>query len=294
MNEVELSVIIPSKTEKFLDNTILDVLKNSRANTEVIAVLDGYDTPRINDPRVSYIVLDKTNQPQKRQGVNLAVKVAKGKYIMALDAHCMVAEGFDRVLIDNHQPNWIQIPRRNRLDANNWCLQPQGHGKVPIDYEYLMWKHFLVKGAGLASFRWEERSRERTGILIDDILTFQASCWFMEKEWFNRMGFMKVEGYTGWGQEGEELSFETWKNGGRVVINKKTWYAHLHKGGTYGRMYKLLKKPVKDSNAYAYKHWIFDNKEFFIKLIDRFMPIPNWPLDWKDQVYNKDLNKNYE
>lgn len=292
MNEIELSVIIPSKTEKFLDNTILDVLKNSRANIEVIAVLDGYDIPRINDSRVSYIVLGKTNQPQKRQGVNLAVKAAKGKYIMTLDAHCMVAEGFDKVLIENSQPNWVQVPRRNRLDANNWCLQSLE--KIPIDYEYWMWQPFLIKGSGLHSHRWEDRSRDRKDILIDDILTFQASCWFMEKEWFNKMGFMNADNYTGWGQEGEELSLTTWKNGGRVVVNKKTWYAHLHKGKTYGRMYRLLTNGIKKSYKYSYNHWVFENQELFIKMIEMFMPIPNFPKDWKEQIYNKDLNKNYE
>ena len=50
-----LSVIIPSRNEKFLDNTIRDVLAKASGEVEVIPILDGYDTPRIEDPRVKYI-----------------------------------------------------------------------------------------------------------------------------------------------------------------------------------------------------------------------------------------------
>src|SRR5574343_633646 len=231
-----LTVIIPSKTERFLDNTIQDVLDNATGDIEIIPVLDGYDCPRIEDPRVRYLLMEKTDYTKKRHGINKAVEMSTGDYVMSLDAHCMVAKGFDEQLIKDHQPNWVQVPRRHRLDAENWCLQCQGDDRPPIDYEYIMW-HTLVRDKGLHGFRWDLRTLERWEIKIDDILTFQGSCWFMEKEWFRKMGFMQIEGYTGWGQEAEEISFTTWKNGGECKVNKNTWYAHLHKGAKYGRMY---------------------------------------------------------
>jgi glycosyltransferase involved in cell wall biosynthesis len=277
-----LSVIIPSKNEKYLDATILDVLKNSRGDIEVIAILDGYDTKRIDDPRVKYITLEKSDSNHKRQGVNEAVRQSKGEYVMALDAHCMVAEGFDLQLIKDHQPNWVQVPRRHRLDAENWCIQDQRDGRPPIDYEYLMWQGMLDNA--FHGYKWDSRTLDRKDILIDDILTMQGSTWFMTKEWYNKCGFMDIR-YQGWGQEAEEISFTTWKNGGRVVVNKNTWYAHLHKGKKYGRMYRLNYEENKLSYQYAHQLWIVENKEFFISLIEKFWPIPNWPSNWKELVW---------
>ena len=211
--------------------------------------------------------------------------MAKGEYVMSLDAHCMVAKGFDEQLVKDHQPNWVQIPRRNRLDAENWCLQDQC-GRPPIDYEYLMWRPVLRK-EGFHGYKWDSKTLEKKDVMIDDTITFQGSCWFMTKDWFNKMGFMQIEGYTGWGQEAEEISFTTWKNGGRVVTNKNTWYAHLHKGKKYGRMYRAYDADNKKCYAFAYNHWVNDNKEFFINLIEKFMPLPNWPEDWQEKLWTQ-------
>src|SRR3990167_8286851 len=133
-----LSVIIPSRNEKFLNKTIQDVLNKGTGEIEVIPVLDGYDTERINDDRVRYITLENQPFTQKRQGINLAVKAARGEYIMSLDAHCMMAPGFDEQLVKDHQSDLVQVPRRHRLDAENWCLQPQSDSRPPIDYEYII------------------------------------------------------------------------------------------------------------------------------------------------------------
>jgi glycosyltransferase involved in cell wall biosynthesis len=37
-----LSILIPARNEEFLGQTIQNILDNIEANTEVIAVLDGY------------------------------------------------------------------------------------------------------------------------------------------------------------------------------------------------------------------------------------------------------------
>jgi hypothetical protein len=282
-----LSIVIPSKNEIFLKNTILDVLKNAGGEIEVFPVLDGYDIPKeeiVSDPRVQYVKLEKTGHSKKRHGINFVINnLAKGEYVMWLDAHCMVAPNFDLQLVSDHKANWIQIPRRNRLDAQNWALQRQPDGRPPIDYEYLMFLP-LIRDRGLHGFRWDARTLERTDKPIDDTLTAQGSCFFMTKKWFQDRGFLDVR-YQGWGQEAEEICFETWKNGGRVVTNKNTWYAHLHKGSTYGRMYFLSKDENKKSYDYSFNYWVIENREFFINLIKKFAPLPSWPNDWEEQIW---------
>lgn len=282
-----LSIIIPSRTEKFLQRTIQDVLEKATGEIEVLPVLDGYELlPEeiVTDPRVKYIHLPAQPYTQKRHGINKAVSQSKGEYVMSLDAHCMMAKGFDEQLIRDHQPHWVQIPRRNRLDAENWSLQPQSDNRPPIDYEYFMFPP-LERDHALHGFKWDARTLARWDIPVDDTIEFQGSCWFMTKDWFNEMGFMQTEGYTGWGQEAEEISLTTWKNGGAVKTNKNTWYAHLHKGAKYGRMYYMSRSENQRSYAYAYDLWLKQNKDFFISLVEKFMPMPGWPDDWKDRLW---------
>lgn len=280
-----LSILIPSRNEKFLDHTIRDVLKNAKTEIEVLPILDGYEPETlVDDIRVRYIRLPKNTYTQKRHGINKAVEEARGEYVMALDAHCMVAPGFDEQLIKDHRSNWIQIPRRHRLDAENWCLQKQSDNRPPIDYEYIMFRP-LIKNRSIHGFKWDARTFERMNIPIDDTVEFQGSCWFMTKAWFQKRGFMQTEGYTGWGQEAEELSFETWKNGGFVKTNKNTWYAHLHKGQKYGRMYWMSREENRKSYQYSFNKWLGEEREFFIQLMERFQPMPMWPKDWKDQLW---------
>ncbi len=289
-----VTIIIPSKTEKFLKKTIEDVLIKATGEIEVLPVVDGYWPPEeelVKDPRVRYIHLEPSQKAQKRHGVNRAVSEAKGDYVMSVDAHIMFAPGFDEQLIKDHNPNWIQVPRRNRLDAENWCLQVQGDDRPPIDYEYIMFPPLVtpnVEGTfAIHGFRWDERTNAERDIPIAETITMQASCWFMTKEWFERMHFMQIEGYTGWGQEAEELSFKTWQNGGKLMSNKNTWYAHLHKGEKYGRMYWMSRQENRESYRYSYNHWLVENNDFMISLFEKFnkdLRMPGWPDDWRDKI----------
>lgn len=283
-----LSIVIPSKTEMFLRHTIEDVLAKATGEIEVFPVLDGYDLPdeeKTADARVHYLRLPAAKHTQKRHAINMVVNdYANGKYVMSLDAHCMMAKGFDEQLQRDHKDDWVQIPRRNRLDAENWCLQKQPDGRPPIDYEYTMWP-LKFDPPGLHGFRWDERTRERWHIPLDDTMHFQGSCWFMTRDWFRELGLMQIEGYEGWGQEAEEIALKTFRAGGRTITNKNTWYAHLHKGKKYGRMYFLNARSVRRSAAYSFNYWVRENREVYQAYVERFMPAPGWPSDWREQLW---------
>ena len=202
---------------------------------------------------------------------------------MSLDAHCMMAPGFDEQLVKDHQPNWVQVPRRNRLDAENWCIQTQSDSRPPIDYEYTMWP-LKFTPPSLHGFKWDARTLERWDTPIDDTMHIQGSCWFMTKDWFNKCNFMDLK-YQGWGQEGEEIVLQTYFKGGNVKTNKNTWYAHLHKGKKHGRMYHLKISETRASSAYAYDYWVIKNRDFYTKFIERFWPLIGWPKDWRNLLW---------
>lgn len=280
MSNIGLSVIIPSRNELFLNKTIVDVIEKAEGEIEVIVVLDGYDTTRIKDSRIKYIVLTAQTGLHKRHAINEAMKLVKYDHIMALDAHCLMAKGFDTVLIRDCEENWVMIPRKYVLDAENWKIKE--NGKPPVDYEYWMWQKMEKKVLG--GYRWDSRTLERDSIKIDDIFDFQGSCYFMHKAWFKKLGLMRTEGFGGFTQDSSEISFFTLYNGGKVKVDKNTWYAHLYKGREYGRMYRFDSSEKDRGDLYAFDLFVNKHREEFIKVIERLMPIPKWPSDWCDRL----------
>jgi glycosyltransferase involved in cell wall biosynthesis len=269
---------MPARNEKYLERTVMDVLKKKRIDTtEIIVVLDGHDAVRLDGVRYVY-------HPEPigmKYAINSGVDVARGTHIMKLDAHCIVAPGFDVQLVHDHHRDWIQIPRRYKLEEELW----EPNFNEWVDYEYYI---FPLKYTihSLHGFRWHERKDERKDILIDDTLTFQGSCWFMTREHWNKHNFMNDEGYnTLHAQEAAYLGNTTWLSGGRVVVNKNTWYSHLHKTKEGGRGYHMDTLAQRECYKYSYNHWVKEKKYGFISLIEKFWPLPGWPEDWQRRLY---------
>ena len=135
---------------------------------------------------------------------------------------------------------------------------------------------------------WPEYDRNRTHILIDDTPSFQGSCWLMSRCHWERLGGMSEEGYGSFGQEPQEIGMKTWLGGGRVVINKRTTYLHLHKGKKYGRGYFQDKREIVRGHEYSARYWM--NKPGFAKFVDRFN-MPTWPADWREQWERHPFNE---
>lgn len=298
-----VSIVIPSRNEIYLQNTIDDILKKARGKIEVIVVLDGYwPNPQLkDDPRV--VIIHRGSPRGMRAAINAGVAIAKGKFVMKIDAHCMVDEGFDIKLANDCEANWVVIPRRYRLDPVNWKLKEVK--KPPVDYEYLSYPNNPSDfgGAGLHGRQWNERTIKRMDkeqYLIDDDMSFQGSCWFMRRDYFYYLDLMDEENYGTFPQEAQEIGLKAWLSGGMVKVNKKTWYAHWHKGKTadgksHNRGYFLSKRELAKGTAFTNK-WISNSTGWkkqtlsFNWLIERFWPVPTWPEDrklWETQPLGK-------
>lgn len=286
-----ISILIPVNKEKFLTQTINDILAKATGDIEIVVSLDGYwpsdldaqwNQSIVEDPRVHYVHFSQ--RKGMRAGINAAAAVAQGEYFLKLDGHCMVEKGFDEVLKADIEDNWIVIPRRYRLDAENWQLTDLE--KTPIDYEYLNWPHSNPSEIGLHGNIWNERTRERMQkpeFLIDDNMSFQGSCWFMTRKHFEWLGGLSEVGYETFVQEAQEIGLKTWLGGGRVVTNKKTWYAHLHKGRKLGRGYFIDKGEMVRGRDFSVDYWMNnrwpDRIHDIAWLIEKFWPVPSWPED---------------
>lgn len=279
----KVSVLIPSRNELFLTNTIEDVLKKAAGEIEVLVYLDEKPPERFVDG-VTYLHSDKPRG--MRAGINACVKASTGEFLLKADGHCMFAEGFDEILRADMQDNWIVIPRRYSLDAENWHIEE--NGKSPRDYHYLCYPDpGKAHDQGMHGVEWSRRGRERKHISIDDTPSFQGSCWFMKRTWFDFLGGMKEEGYGSFCQEPQELGNSTWLGGGEVKVNKKTWYAHLHKGKRYGRMYSRSHHEDTYGHNWSALYWMNNQWEKRIHdmgwLIEKFWPMPTWPENYKDE-----------
>ena len=282
-----VSVLIPARNEIFLQKTIKDLLVKAKGQIEIIAVLEGYWPPFeeiVEDPRVIY--LHHGAPKGMRTAINHAAQIAKGEFLMKSDAHCMYGEGFDEILKADMEENWIVIPRRHRLEPESWTLQ-EVH-KPPVDYEFLS----SPAGAGAKGSIWPERTLERMDkpeFLIDENMSFQGSCWFTTRShYIDRLKMMSPEGYGEFVREAQELGLKTWLGGGKVMTNKKTWYAHLHKGKKYGRMYFLNQRDMIKGEQYCDDYW-FNNRypdavHDLAWLIERFSPVPSWTPELIEQV----------
>lgn len=211
-----VSVIIPSRCERFLDQTIFDIQKKFRGTYEIIVTLDGEWAEPVKG--VHYIYNEEAKG--MRTAINQAVAIAKGKYIMKLDAHCMVDDGIDEKLKAVHQDNWVQAPRRKRFDPKKWELTDLE--SPDIDYMFV--------SAGFKGHKDNEKNRdpELKKKLIDDTQVFQGSCYFITRDYFHKLGLLDDKNFGKMGSEALEIALKCRHDGGRVMVNKTTWYAHAH------------------------------------------------------------------
>ena len=286
----KLSVLIPSRNEQFLPQTVADVLKNARGDIEVIVVLDGYwpNPPLPDDKRL--ILLHHGKAHGMRPAINAAVAVSRGQYLMKCDAHCAFGEGFDEILKADCADNWVVVPRRHRLEPEAWVIQ--NDGKPPIDAHYLSYPFEerdpretvrKDKDIGIHGTPWNARTLARADVLIDDEMSSQGSCWFTTRKYRDRLGDADVSKYGNFIQEFQELGLKVWLGGGEVKVNKKTWYAHLHKGQKYGRGYSMGASRHREGKAFATRYWMLDQweerKHDLRWLVEKFAPVPTWPED---------------
>ncbi len=285
-----LSVIIPSRNDPYLAQTIQEMLNKARGEVEVIAIVDGpteHPLPQF-DWRVRLIEFREALG--MRNGINRGAAVANGKYLMKIDSHCAISHGYDTLLADACADNELLIARRNELNAN-WTITDT----TPCDYWYMSspW----TSGQGyMRDCRWVSRGNERRDLLIDDTMTISGSMWFMAKVHFERIGPMDDKTFGPWSGEPQELSCKTWLSGGRVRVHKGVTYAHMRGQRGYHIAWKYALRGLRRVTEY----WANDEWKPALHpfgwLVDRFWPLPMqatrvrgekyvWEPNWRELYY---------
>jgi len=313
IKKYDLAVVIAARNEEFLARTVESILENKRGNTQVIVICDGsWPDPPVKDNPDLTLIYHAVSVGQ-RAACNEGAKLASAEYIMKLDAHCIVAEGFDVAIVEEMKEDYTMIPIMYNLHAFNWRCKKCGNewyqGAIPTECLETGESRKKNEACDSTEFErvivWEPRwHRKNTHYRFDENLKFQywgalkkrpeiekqgviadsmsaqGSCFILtKKKWFELN--ICDENWGSWGQQGTEVACKTWLSGGRLVINKRTWYAHMFRTQQgFGFPYPQSGRQMMHARSTCSD--IFFNNKYEKQiyplswLINKFKPIPDW------------------
>lgn len=188
----DISILIPARNEKYLQQTIDDIERHIEADTEILV---GDDTEPIG----------------QRAMTNKLAQKAQGRYLMKVDAHCSFGKGFDRIMLEDIDDRTILAPLLLGLDAERW--QPL---QKPVSSAYYFDRDFVFQ------YHKEAENTEP----FNETMCLQGSAWMVSRENYWNWNVCD-ESYGSWGWQGVELGIQAWLNDGRCATTKRTYYAHL-------------------------------------------------------------------
>lgn len=297
----DLSILIPARNEEFLNRTIQNILENIEANTEIIVILDGAPPVQPLPHHERLIVVQNEESVGQRAATNQAARLSTAKYVMKLDAHCALGKGFDRILIEDMKPNRTVVPRMYNLHAFDWKCSQCGNrtyqGGKPEKCErcsgkefekVIVWKEkrspetdFMTFDKELRVQYWArfKRRPEAKGD-IAPLMCCLGACFMMERERYWYLEGMD-ERHGSWGQMGVEVSCKSWLSGGEMVVNKKTWFAHMFRTQEGFRFpYPNPQEGINHAREFSRDLWEnnkWEKAKFPLSyIIDKFAPVPDW------------------
>jgi len=297
-----------------LSRTVDDVLTHARGAIEVIVIIDGASAgPSVSsDPRVTLVTLPEPIG--QRAATNLAARLSCGRYVMKLDGHCAVSDGFDVELVttgDGLGHDVTQIPAQYNLHAFNWRCRGCGHetyqgpdltlcvscgekGTPGGPFERVIYWDLLAGGVPGKHVRTEQwrfdhdlhfqyggrrKPEVRDGLI--ETMSSLGACFVMRRERFDELGELD-EACGSWGQFGVEIGCKSWLSGGRQVTNTRAWFAHLFRtqGGSFSFPYAQPTAAVASARKYSHAMWLHNawpqQSRPLSWLVEKFAPLGGW------------------
>lgn len=298
--------------------TIQDILEHSEADTEILVGLDGEwaDPVIVDHPRVT--ILHSSVSLGQRGMTNQLARLSKAKYVAKVDAHCAFDQGFDRKMIEFFKEvgdDVVAVPIMRNLHAFNWVCA-DGHTRYQSPSG-------PCKECGKETTRdvvWIPKQRpESTSYCFDAVPHFQYNREYTRtkeyadmKEKYGYTESMALQGsffmasrhrywkwelnderLGSWGNQGLEVACAAWLSGGRVLVNHKTWYAHMFRtqGGDFGFPWEAKDRDIqKTKNVVKDKFWDMKHPKQIHPvswLIEKFWPVPGWKQEDLDNLRGK-------
>ena len=195
------------------------------------------------------------------------------------------------------------IPSMRNLHAFNWVCDQCGdetyQGRTPNHcdkcsnttkfHRKMIWlprkgttNNFMRFDANLHFQYWREYGDrpEAKGDIVE-CMSLLGACWFLHRQRYWDLDGMD-EGHGSWGQMGTEIACKAWLSGGKLMVNKKTWFAHMFRtqGGDFGFPYKITGHEVDKARKHSNEFWKGNKWPKAVHklswLIDKFWPVPGW------------------
>merc|ERR1719433_2234447 len=192
----------------------------------------------------------------QRQGLIVAkmkgVELAKGPVIVFLEAHCIVNQEWLQPLLRRVKlnPKTLAMPFLEAIDEDNWGQfrpLPPGHWR----FEWNL--NLIYSNPGIKDTAEPYPSPGTSG-----------GIFAMRKDWFEQLGLFDP-GMLEWGGDHVELTFKSWRCGGRIEIVPCSRIGHLFRDPEH-RPYEVEVMQVVRNYARLARVWLKDHIHYFNKM----------------------------
>src|SRR3990167_3767351 len=198
-----ISILIPSRSEVYLQQTVDDVFKHAEGEIEILIGMDGggsdlsFDKP-LHEVKPHTNVILSTEPIGQRMMMNVLAKKATGDYLMKLDSHISLSQGFDVAMLKDIESDSVLVPALGKLNVNNWTIPPS-----PLNSNFVLNTNL--------EFHYAPNIPE----LVHETMTIQGSGFMVSRE-HSWIWNLCDEAFGSWGSLGGEISLKT-----RFVFNTK-------------------------------------------------------------------------
>lgn len=290
MND-QICIIIPSRNEPLLTRTVQQYLHAAERpdRVEVFVILDGWDIKaegKIDQEMVSAYQLElerihhladrdsrvRLLEFKESRGVrvaaNQAAALTEAAYLIKLDSHCELSPGWDVELQSSYDvsgKDTLIIPRICGLDPNTF-----DHGTRFFDYLYI--------DSDIHQRHWPEYAqRVPENKTLVEVMSNLGASWFTSRQYWWELELHDEVMFGAWGESAPETSLKCWLSGGRQLLNKRVWFAHLFRRRF---PYSISGGMVRENKRRTKEFWL--NHQYPLQihpiewLVGKFWPVPTW------------------
>lgn len=115
---------------------------------------------------------------------------------------------------------------------------------------------------------------------VSESMSLLGAAWLMQRSRYWEIGGLD-EAHGSWGQMGTEIACKSWLSGGRVLVDRTTWFAHLFRTRD-GFSWPYLLPNSDQERARAYSRDLWANNKWpgqvhpLLWLVEHFAPAPTW------------------
>ena len=205
-----ISVIIPARQEPYINKTIESLYDNASGEIEVIVVLDGENADI--DPRAKVIL--HPVPLGRRVGMNEGAAIAKGEYLLHIDAHCSMTPEWDKKLQEVCTENTLVVSSVAAMNEKTWEKKPKHYYT------------FVSLDKNLIEHWWGKYKKLPDCAVTEETMALTGCGWMIRNDYYWKLGGCD-ESLGQLGHLGPEWALKVWCNSGRLILRTDVFCGHV-------------------------------------------------------------------